>query len=198
MEFFRPTRPRSQPGFPGRRVIGALLLALACGGAELHTRKPHEVMANDLRLLPAYVEWPADTFAGPEEPWRIGILGTDPFGESLEKLLHDHKVAGHGFEIWHAGKLPDLPPCEIIFIAGKDAGEIKKIMHQLGSRPVLTVSEHENFLMLGGIIQLQTRDTVRILIDLDHARAAQLKIPAKLLEVASEVIENGGRRVIKK
>ena len=81
MEFFRPTRPRTLPGFPGRRVMGAWLLALTCGGTELHTSKPHEVMANDLRLLPAYVEWPTNTFASAEQPWRIGILGTDPFGD---------------------------------------------------------------------------------------------------------------------
>jgi hypothetical protein len=168
------------------------------GAAELPTRKAHEVMANDLRLLPAYVEWPTNTFAGPEEPWRLGILGTDPFGEILEKALQDRKAAGRSFEIWHAGKLSDLPPCEIIFIAGKDAGEIKKVMRQLGSRPVLTVSEHDNFLALGGMIQLQKRNAVRILIDLDHARAAQLKIPVKLLEVVSEVVEIGARRTLKK
>jgi lysophospholipid acyltransferase (LPLAT)-like uncharacterized protein len=101
-------------------------------------------------------------------------------------------------EIWHAAKFPDLPPCEIIFIAGKDADQIKKIIQELGSRPVLTVSEHDNFLTLGGILQLQKRDNVRILINLDRARAVNLKIPIGLVELASEVIEDGGRRIIKK
>jgi hypothetical protein len=189
-------RLRAGSAFGGIVCALSLLVGLA-GGEELHTSNPHAVMANYLRVLPAYVEWPTNTFATPEEPWRIGILGADPFGELLEKALRDRQVGGRGFEIWHATRLADLPPCEIIFIAGKDADEIKEIMRALDSRPVLTVSEHDNFLALGGIIELQARATVRMSINLDHARAAHLKIPRKMLEVASEVIENGGCRRLK-
>ena len=199
MEFPKPISPRLRASFAlgGIVFMLSLLMGLA-GGEELHTRNPHEVMANYLRVLPAYVEWPTNTFASPDEPWRIGILGTDPFGELLEKTLRDRQVAGRGFEIWHATELANLPKCEIIFIAGKDADDIKEILRALDSRPVLTVSEHDNFLTLGGIIELQARDTVRMAINLDHAQAAHLKIPRKMLEVASEVIENGGRRKLEK
>lgn len=183
-----------------RSVCGGLVCAgaLLAVGAEPPTNDRHDEMAGYLGQLPAYVEWPTNTLVKPGQPWRIGILGPDPFGEGLKKVLHDRQVAGRSFEIRHAAKLPDLPACDIIFIAGKDASEIKKILKQLGSRPVLTVSEHENFLALGGILQLQTRDAVRLLINLDHAHAARLKIPGKLLEVVSEVTENGRRRILKK
>jgi hypothetical protein len=60
------------------------------------------------------------------------------------------------------------------------------------------VSEHDDFLTLGGMIQLRGRDPVQILIDLDHVHAADLNVPGKLLEVASEVIENGRLRTIRK
>jgi len=174
-----------------------LLVGLAWG-EELHTSDPHKVMAGYLRALPAHVAWPTNTFATPDEPWHLGILGTDPFAGLLEKTILDHRAGGRRFEIAHALKLKDLPPCEIIFIAGKDAEEIKAILKPLGSRPVLTVSEHDNFLVLGGIIQLQSRDTVRMLINLDRAREAGLKIPISVVELASEVIEHGERRILKK
>jgi hypothetical protein len=193
--------PAHQPSRPvailGGNFCALTLLTGLARSEALHTGDPHEVMAGYLRALPAYVQWPTNTFATPEEPWHIGILGLDPFGGMLETILHDRQAAGRGFEIWHATKLKDLPPCEIIFIAGKDAEEIKIILKQLGSRPVLTVSDHDNFLVLGGIIQLQARATVRMAINLDRARAAQLTIPGKMLEVASEVIENGERRILK-
>ncbi len=184
-------------------MLGGIICAWLCwagaaGGADLLTTKPHDVMACYLGQFPAYVEWPTNTSVAAATPWRIGILGSDPFGEVLEKVVQDRKVAGRSFEICRAAKLPDLPPCEIIFIAGKDANEIKKILQQLGSQPVLTVSDYDHFLALGGIIQLQTRDTVRMLINLDAARSAKLKIRGTLLEVASEATENGGRRILRK
>ena len=199
MEMPTTIPPRSRLGSVlGGMVCAGLLLAVSAGSTERHTEKPRDVMAGYLGQFPAYVEWPTNTFGSATEPWRIGILGADTFGEELQKLLQGRQVAGRGFEIRRATKLPELPPCEIIFIAGKDAKEIRKILKQLGSRPVLTVSEHDNFLALGGMIQLQTRDTVRMLIDLDHAHAAKLRIRCKLLEVASEVNENGGRRILRK
>ena len=56
------------------------------------------------------------------------------------------------------------------------------------------MGEHDDFLALGGIVQLHTGDTVKIFINLDRARAAHLTIPKRMLEVASEVIESGARR----
>jgi hypothetical protein len=179
-------------------VWAGLLLTGRATDADLHSRNPHDVMAGYLQTLPAYVEWPTNTFAAPEEPWRIGVLGMNPFGERLERSVRGRNIRGRSLEIWHAAKLSNLPPCEIIFIAGKEADEIKGILLELGPRPVLTVSEHDNFLALGGMIQLRGRDPVQILIDLDHIRAAHLNVPGDLLEVASEVIENGRLRTIKK
>jgi hypothetical protein len=198
MENLKPATQRLRPGSAlGGLVCALLLLARAAGGADLHTSNPHEVMAGYLRALPAYVHWPTNTLATPEQPWRIGILGADPFGDVLETTLRDRQAAGRGFDIARALKLKDLPPCEILFIAIKDEDELKKIFDELGSRPVLTVGEHDDFLTLGGIVQLQTRDTVKIFINLDRARAAQLEIPKRMLDVASGVIENGVRRKLK-
>jgi hypothetical protein len=198
MELTKPASQRLRIGIIFVVTAVAALLPERTASAELHSRNPDDIMAGYLQNFPAYVEWPTNTFAGPEEPWRIGILGINPFGELLENNLRGQTIRGRPLEIWHAAKLSSLPPCEIIFIAGKDADELKRILHELGSRPVLTVSKHNDFLTLGGMIQLRGRDPVQILIDLDHVHAADLNVPGKLLEVASEVIENGRLRTIRK
>ena len=198
MKILQPATQRPHPGTAlGGLVCALLLLALAAVGADVHSGNPYEIMAGYLRALPAYVQWPTNTFATPEQPWHIGILGADPFGEVLETTLHDRKAAGRAFEICRAFELKELPPCEIIFITLKNVTELEKIFDELGSRPVLTVGEHEDFLARGGIIQLQRSDTVKIFINLDRARAAHLKIPTRMLDVASEVVENGVRRKLK-
>jgi hypothetical protein len=157
-------------------------------------------MAGYLHVFPAYVKWPTNTFADANDSWQVGVLGGNPFGNLLEETLlgTNHAVLGRSFEIWHAGRLEDLPGCQIIFFAFKDEANTKAALEKLDSLPVLTVGEAGNFLQLGGIIQLeQKRDRMLMSINLDRARASHLEIPAKMLEVASAVIENGELKKLK-
>jgi hypothetical protein len=184
---------------PGRIVaaIGLVLLAIVVTGAEKRASNPYEVIAGYLRAFPAYVQWPTNSIPEPERPWQIGILGSDPFDDVLQTAVRDYKINGRGFKITQALNLKDLPTCEIIFITLKNEDEVKKSLEELASKPALTVGEYDDFLDLGGMIQLQRRDTIKIMINLDRARAAQLKIPAKMLEVAAEVVDKGVRRNLK-
>jgi len=38
-----------------------------------------------------FVEWPSAAFAQPDSPIVIGVLGTDPFGSVLDRLVQDKK-----------------------------------------------------------------------------------------------------------
>jgi hypothetical protein len=81
----------------------------------------------------------------------------------------------------------------MLFLAIRDADDLQAALTELGDRPVLTVAERANFLEAGGIIELRVRKTVQIAINLDRARALHLEISPKLLEIASETLENGKR-----
>ena len=198
MEPLKPITVGRSPGL----LLGllAFFLALLAGSSpadEIHTGDAHAVMAGYLRALPAYVAWPTNTFTSHQDPWQVGILGADPFGNRLEEVLHDRQAAGRGFQIQRAATLKDLHACEIIFVAIKDEDELKKVLAELNSRPVLTVGESRHFVDCGGIIQLQVQGTIRMSINLDSARGAHLKIPTKMLELAAEVIENGVHKQLK-
>jgi len=41
-----------------------------------------------------FVEWPQTTFAQPDSPIVIGILGTDPFGAIIDQIVQDKKIGG--------------------------------------------------------------------------------------------------------
>ena len=198
MEPLKPITVGRSPGL----LLGllAFFLALLAGSSpadEIHTGDAHAVMAGYLRALPAYVAWPTNTFTSHQDPWQVGILGADPFGNRLEEVLHDRQAAGRGFQIHRAASLKDLPACEIIFVAIKEEDELKKVLAELNSRPVLTIGESKHFLDCGGIIQLQVQGTIRMSINLDSAREAHLSVPTKMLELAAEVIENGVHKQLK-
>jgi len=177
-------------------AAGWLAAPVGAAAGDLVASDPYVVIAGFLHAFPSYVEWPTNVPATNPPPWRLGVVGDDPFGDSLADIFDNHPVRGRQFEIIHAARAEDLPPCDIVYIGSKDIKQVKQSLAMLAARPVLTVSEADDFLELGGIVELHQGPTVRFSIDLDNARAAGLKIPAGMLEVAAKVVENG--RTIKK
>ena len=178
-------------------LIGLLFifcLPRFAAGQEFVKANPSNVEAAFLRNFARYVTWPAHAFADESSPWNICILGSDPFGEVLEKTFKGRTEQGRPFEIFRADTLNELPECQIVFVAYKDAARRRAALTGLKNRPVLTVADAPGFLREGGIIRFQVGDYVEMSINLDQARSVSLKIQTKMLEVTREVVENGAVR----
>ena len=171
-----------------------LYLPELAASQELVTATPNTVKAAFLRNFTHYVTWPADVFANDRSSWRICILGNDPFGDILDKTLIGRSEQGRAFEILRAETLNELPRCQIVFIAYKDAAKRRAALAELKKSPILTVSDAPDFLQEGGIIQFQVLDRVAMRINLDQSRFASLTIQTKMLEVSQDVVENGVRK----
>jgi hypothetical protein len=152
---------------------------------------PNTVKAAFLRNFAHYVSWPNTAFSDSSSPWHIGILGQDPFGKILETTFQGRTEQGRPFEIFRADSLDELPPCQIVFVAYPDAGKRRAALEVLKDRPVLTVGDAPEFLREGGVIQFQVSDRIRMSINLDQARAVALTIQTKMLEVSTDILENG-------
>src|ERR1700739_3186373 len=46
-----------------------------------------------------FVEWPAPAFAQSDAPIVISILGTDPFGTTIDQIVRDKKIGARGFVV---------------------------------------------------------------------------------------------------
>jgi len=172
-----------------------LTIALAPAAADTDaTASPARVEAAFLRNFARYVSWPAAAFPDTASPWCIGILGPDPFGDVLDSSLQGRSEQGRRFEVYRAEHLGNLPPCQIVFLAYRDAARRRAVLAELKKKPVLSVSDAPDFLELGGVIRLDVGGTVRMAINLDQAKAATLTIRAQMLEVAHEVLHNGSIR----
>jgi hypothetical protein len=182
-------------GFKGWLVFVVLLCSLQMSGLvagqEWVTENPYKVEAAFLRNFSHYVTWPANAFAAPRSPWRIGILGRDPFGDILEKTFKGRTEQGRPFQIFRADTPEELPECNIVFVAYRDPARRRAALAVFRGKPVLTVGDAPEFLQEGGIIQFEVRDRVKMSINLDQARSASLTIQTKMLEVADQVVENG-------
>lgn len=158
---------------------------------ELALANPNRVKAAFLRNFAHYVGWPADAFPNSSTPWHICVLGPDPFGDILEASLKGRTEQGRSFEVFRAETLDQLPSCQMVFLAYKDDTRRRAVLDKLRNKPVLTVGDAPEFLREGGTIRFEVDDRVRLSINLDQARIAALTIQTRMLEVSSEVLDNG-------
>jgi hypothetical protein len=135
-----------------------------------------------------FVEWPTAAFSQPDSPIVIGVLGTDPFGNVLDRIVEDKKIGPRGFVVkrlkW--GKdLKDLKDCKIVFVSASERAHIDEILQSVKGLPILTVGETPGFAERGGVIRFTLEDNrVRFEVNVDAAHQADLNISSRLLTLA--------------
>jgi hypothetical protein len=184
----------------GRRWLRPALLALAvfcvsfwannAPSSETPTLTEYQVKALFLFNFAKYVDWPAEAFASDSDttPITIGIVGENKFGSDLKNLVAGKSIGGRNIVIRQITTEDDCSKCHILFISGSAKQHWKAILALVKNKPVLTVGETPEFLEEGGIINFIKIDArIRLKINLDAARQAQLQISSKLLSVADIV-----------
>ncbi len=135
-----------------------------------------------------FVEWPSTAFSQPDSPITIGVLGTDPFGSVLDRLVEDKKIGPRGFVVkrYKWGKdLKDLKECKILFVSASEKAHIDEIVQAVKGLPILMVGETPGFAERGGIIRFTLEDNrVRFEINVEAAHQADLNISSRLLTLA--------------
>jgi len=135
-----------------------------------------------------FVEWPSTAFSQPDSPIMIGVLGTDPFGSVLDRLVEDKKIGPRGFVVkrYKWGKdLKDLKECKILFVSASEKAHIDEIVQAVKGLPILMVGETPGFAERGGIIRFTLEDNrVRFEINVEAAHQADLNISSRLLTLA--------------
>ncbi|MGD8910946.1 MAG: YfiR family protein [Chromatiales bacterium] len=93
--------------------------------------------------------------------------------------------------MFRADRLEDLPFCQILFIALKDAGKRRAALRALKEKPVLTLGEATDFLEEGGVIRFKVDQRVSMGINLDQSKKVSLGIQTKMLEVLRIILQDG-------
>jgi len=136
------------------------------------------------------VQWPSNAFAQPDSPIVIGILGEDPFGTILDRVLEGKKVNGRAFRVKRLRAVPDLKECHIVFVSSSEMSRLAEAIHLVKGMPILTIGEIPGFARRGGIINLILEDNkVHFEVNVEAAKEADLNISSRLLALARIVQE---------
>jgi hypothetical protein len=172
-------------------VLAALMLLSATGRAEVPDapRSPEYVIkAAYLYNFAMFVEWPQDAFANAEAPLVIGVLGADPFGGALERIVEGKRINKRRIVIQRVQSVQEARRCQILFVSVDDDPRVPELTGRLEGASVLLVGESETMIGRGGSISFNVRDNkVGYDVNLDAARKARLTISSKLLNLARAV-----------
>ena len=173
-----------------RPVFTAAVLMLAvwwglAAPASAQSVEESQVRAAYLYNFAKFVEWPAGTFRSPDDPAVICVFGDDRTSDVLEQSVSGKRANGRPVEGKHPRSAAECKPCHILFIESSDKVSIAEILHELRGSSVLTVGHSDQFIPLGGIINLARKGvTIELEIDPEAADAAGLKISSRLLVIA--------------
>jgi YfiR/HmsC-like len=166
-------------------VLGILLSA----DARAQQANEYQVKAAFLYNFAKFVEWPSQAFKNPSDSIVIGVLGTNPFGDALAAAVAGKTLGGRSFQVREISTAQQAAVCQIVFIGSSERKRLAALLLGMGNAAVLTVGETDNFAAAGGIVNFKIDGgNVRLQINIEAARKAQLRISAKLLSLA-EIVE---------
>jgi hypothetical protein len=181
--------------FPGLAVALLGLLAFpSLAGADPRAVE-YGVKAVFLERFARFVEWPPEAQGEPGTPFRITVLGDDPFRGLLEQAYASRQIRGRPVEIRHAARPSELGPCHLLFISGSVARHLDEVLIRLRGQPVLLVGDTDGFGEGGVHLNFFLEaDKVRFELNPGALRQAGLGASYLLQQVARPVETRGGAR----
>ncbi len=172
-----------------RKFLNISLLLLFTGwfSGELMAQPPAEeqVKAAFLFNFTQFIEWPDSAFQYEGAPLIIGVYGINPFGSFLEDLVDKEYSGTHPIVVRYVQTPDEISQCHILYIEPGFRVKVKEVLEITEHKAVLTVSDAENFIEIGGMVRFKNVDNrIRFQINPDKPGAAGIKISSKVLRLA--------------
>jgi hypothetical protein len=141
-----------------------------------------------------FVTWPENSSQAQNTPLIIAVIDDGPLQKELSNL-EGKEVEGRTIVVQQLSFTQALDPnlpYHILYIPPSTSKRLSSLLEAVARRPVLTISDMQDFTRKGGMLYLQgTQHTVSFSINLDSTEQANLVISSKLFRLASSIIKNG-------
>jgi hypothetical protein len=166
-------------------VFAIALICLRQAGIAASDSPEYDVKAAFLFNFAKFVEWPPASFAGPDAPLAICVLGHDPFGVTLDNVVRDERVDDRPIAVERPPTAAAAEACQILFVSASEQPRFAEILRTVDRSRTLTVSDAPGFLAAGGALRFfLAGNHVRFEINADITDAAQFRVSSKLMRVA--------------
>lgn len=169
---------------PVRRAALCLLIlaGAAQAGAGPLGAPEHKLKAAYLYRVATFVDWPDAAFARAGTPLLVGVAGNDALAIEAAQFMTGRLVHGRPLEVRRVDPRALPPGLHVLYLAASPARG--RLLAAVRSQPVLTVCDGvpEPGCVVGLVAD---GDHLRLRIDRLEAMAAQLRISARLLALAT-------------
>jgi hypothetical protein len=148
----------------------------------------YQVKAVFLLNFANFVTWSETPFTHQEDPFYICVFGENPFNDSLDIAVENAKVENHSVKTRYPVNINEITPCHVLFINRSEEKNLSTILQVVKNQAILTVSDMENFVIRGGMIQFfkyGKKEKIRFSIDPITIAEANLRVSANLLRIAN-------------
>jgi hypothetical protein len=148
----------------------------------------YRVKAAFLYKFGSYIEWPDRSFERANSPVAIGVMGADVLADELAQIVAGRNVNGRPVLVRRLRPGDPIAGLHVLFIGRRDRARLAEILAATKGRALLTVTESEEGLELGSMINFVVEeDKVRFDVA-PPSESDNLKISARLLGVARKVV----------
>lgn len=173
-----------------RIALVAVVMALCVNTTVAAGPDEIQVKAAFVYNFTKFITLPQSAFKDEHDPFVIALTGSEGMAKELSALT---KRTTKGRKIVFQYFAPGQPigHCHALFIAYKDKQKTKATLTSLQDRPIITISDTEQFAHMGGVIQITAiRERFRFAINKGTADRGQIKIASQLLVLAIEVVKD--------
>jgi hypothetical protein len=159
---------------------------LACGRLQARVSLPaveeYALKAEALVYLGDYFKCQESRDAGPD--FVIAVVGKSPFGSKLDEAARGRNVAGRRIGVVYATRPTDLKGCDLVFICRSERNRAPWILDWARGRCVITVSDDEELLRKGVMVELLVEGgLMKLHVNKGAATSEGLSVSAQLLKI---------------
>lgn len=169
-------------------LLAVLLVTVSTSAyADEVADREYKVKAVFLYNFFNFVQWPAAALAESNSAPKhtICIIGTNMFGKSLD-YIHDKKP--DAFDLLYSPDQESVNRCTVVFFSKSLDGKIDAYLRFFKNRPVLTVSDIDNFTEIGGMIGMPTNDN-KVQLRINKSTFTQAGFTSSQLLEMAEIVE---------
>jgi len=176
-----------------RALVLAVLMAAAVaaqrGWASEAQEAEYRIKAAFLCKFGNYVEWPDTPASGVRTPFEFGVMASAEVADEVAAAARGQSANGRPIVVRRLERGDSLEGLSMVFIARSHAARQAEVLAALKDRPVLTVTESDMGVGGGGMVNfVVVDDKVKFDISLGAAERSRLRISARLLGVARNVV----------
>lgn len=162
----------------------------ADGAAASQRPLEYEVKGQFLGHFTGFIDWPASAFPSADAPFRVCILGADPFGPSLRARMAGERAAGRPIAVVSIKDESAADSCQIVFLGDASPAHAVALNKATRGRPVLIVSDSIRLLEhCAAIAFVLEGGFVRFDVNLAAMAAHGLHVSPRLLRVARDATD---------